>query len=84
MPAALSAGGCWFPWQLGAEGAGRAAWRGGEALAQVARHPADTPNAGIFQEAAGFQLSSPLATALLPNAHDSPTRHARGYLYKRG
>lgn len=44
MPAALSAGGCWFPWQRGTEGAGRLPGRGREALAGVTGHPARTPD----------------------------------------
>lgn len=38
----------------------------GEALAGVARHPADAPNTEIFEEASGFQQSNPLAWRRLP------------------
>lgn len=44
----------------------RGAWRGGEAPAGVARHPADALNTGSFEEAAGFQQSNHLAWGRLP------------------
>lgn len=56
----------------------RGAWRGGEALAGVARHPADALNTGIFEEAAGFQQSNHLAWGRLPQP--SWETHTTAYL----
>lgn len=41
--------------------------RGGGALAGVTGHPADTPDAGIFKEAAGVQQANHLALRKLPH-----------------
>lgn len=89
MPAALSAGGCWFPWQQGTEGAGRLPGRGREALAGVTGHPARTPDmvAGLQRpthpawsrvprpsgEAHGARLASPRVG--LPPGEGKSGRH---------
>lgn len=60
--------------------------RGGGALAGVTGHPADTPDAGIFKEAAGVQQANHLALRKLPHPpgkRAQPSYTAREWMFAR-